>query len=179
VGEGPSALAAGLAFSPEGSAKGLRAWWDGTGETARPETGSCRWRRCGGRSRTMEQMNRYGQMALDHWRKWRPQMLAGIPDPESYFSTLGLEVEQAIDELADRLAGPGSPDEPYLHRVGRLRAARMTAESDMLREMVLLPPEWETDQEPEPDNPWLPMVQHPDDPEWQRDREYWGDSEQP
>jgi hypothetical protein len=125
----------------------------------------------------MGQMNRYGQMAMDHWSKWRPETLAGIPDPETYFSTLGLEVAQAIDELADRIAGPGSPAEPYLDRVGRLGAARMTAESTILREMVLLPPESETEQEPEA--PWLPMVQHPDDPEWQRDREYWGDGEQP
>jgi hypothetical protein len=127
----------------------------------------------------MEQMNRYGQMAMDHWRKWLPNSLAGIPDPETYFSTLGLEVEQAIDELADRLAGPGTPDEPYLHRVGRLGEARMTAESEILREMVLLPPESETDQEPEPEAPWLPMVQHPDDPEWQQDREYWQENGQP
>jgi hypothetical protein len=120
----------------------------------------------------MEDMNRYGRLAMDHWRKWLPETLAGIPDPETYFSTLGLDVAQAIDELADRLAGPGAPEEPYLDRVGRLGAARMTAESEILREMVLLPPEWETEQEPRPDNPWLPMVQHPDDPEWQRDREY-------
>ena len=124
-------------------------------------------------------MNRYGQMALDHWRKWRPETLAGIPDPETYFSTLGLEVEQAIDELADRLAGPGSPEEPYLDRVGRLGAARMTAESTVLREMVLLPPEWETDQEPEPEAGWLPVTQHPDDPEWQRDRDYLQENGQP
>ena len=127
----------------------------------------------------MGQMNRYGQMAMDHWRKWLPNQLAEIPDPEMYFSTLGLEVAQAIDELADRLAGPGTPEETYLHRVGRLGEARMTAESEILREMVLLPPELETDREPEPEAPWLPMVQHPDDPEWQRDREYWGDSGQP
>jgi hypothetical protein len=177
--ERPFMLSAGLGSSGQGSAKGLRAWRAVTGETARPETGSCRWRRCGGRSRTMEHMNRYGQMALNHWRKWLPKSLEGIKDPETYFSTLGLEVAQAIDELADRLAGPGSSDEPYLHRVGRLGEARMTAESEILREMVLLPPESEIDQEPEPEAPWLPVVQHPDDPEWQRDREYWADSEQP
>jgi hypothetical protein len=177
--ERPFVLAAGRGSSPQGSAKGLRAWWAGTGEAARPETGSCRWRRCGGRSRTMEDMNRYGQMALDHWRKWLPNSLAGIPDPDSYFSTLGEEAAQAIDELADRLAGPGTPEEDYLHRVGRLGEARMTAESEILREMVLLPPESGTDQEPEPDNPWLPVVQHWDDPAWRRDREYWGEGEQP
>src|SRR5215472_2024068 len=110
AGERPSTPRTGLAFSPEGSAKGLRAWRGVTGETARPDRASCRWRRCGGRSGTMGQMNRYGQMAMDHWRKWLPNQLAEIPDPEMYFSTLGLEVAQAIDELADRLAGPGSPE---------------------------------------------------------------------
>jgi hypothetical protein len=49
--------------------------------------------------------NPYGQMARQHWAKWRPNELSQIPDPEEFFSRLGLEAEAQIDQLAADLAG--------------------------------------------------------------------------
>lgn len=118
-------------------------------------------------------MNRYGRLAQDHWTKWRPNQLRQIPDPEEYFTTLGEEVEQQVEELAATLAGDDPGGEDYLEKLGRLRMARLNAESQVLAEMVLLPPEpghpqAETDDTPTwpPSTEWLPLVLTPDHPRY-------------
>lgn len=124
-------------------------------------------------------MNRYGQMALQHWSRWPPQRMAGIPDPESFFSTLGLDVAGQIDLLSDRLAGPDRPGETHLQKIGRLREARMTAESDILRQEILLSPEGE-DEDRQPwlaATPWISMTEDPNDPIWQQDMTYLAENE--
>ena len=50
-------------------------------------------------------MNRYGRQAREHWGKWRPHQLSQIPDPEAFFSSLGLQVETQVDLLSRDLAG--------------------------------------------------------------------------
>lgn len=90
-------------------------------------------------------MNRYGTMAHDHWRRWLPARYRTIPDPDSYFSTLGVQVADQIDTLAARIAGPDEPGEGYLAKVDRLRGARRQAEEIILAEQVLLPPETDPD----------------------------------
>jgi hypothetical protein len=117
-------------------------------------------------------VNRYGRLAQQHWAKWRPTELSQIPDPEDFFSTLGLQVEEQIEELATALAGDDPGGEDYLEKLGRLRMARFTAESQVLREMVLLPPEpGHPEAEEEDDTPtwpattdWLPTELTPDHP---------------
>lgn len=120
-------------------------------------------------------MNRYGRLAQQHWAKWRPNQLSQIPDPETFFTDLGQEVETQIESLELALAGEDPGGEDYLHKVGRLRNARMTAESQVLREMVLLEPE---PGHPDAEDPqdrdlppgvigqtdWMPMVLRPGDP---------------
>jgi hypothetical protein len=109
-------------------------------------------------------MNRYGQMAWDHWRQWRPRMLSGIEDPAAFFSTLGQETEKEIDELAHQIAGPDRPGETTLQKTARLREARISAESDLLPLRITLPPE---DEEPEPVSQlgeWVEDRIDPDDP---------------
>ena len=120
-------------------------------------------------------MNRYGRLAQQHWAKWRPNQLSQIPDPETFFTDLGEEVERQIEALEIALAGDDPGGEDYLEKVGRLRTARMTAESQVLREMVLLEPE---PGHPEAEDPqdrdlppgvigqtdWIPMVLRPGDP---------------
>ena len=83
-------------------------------------------------------MNRYGAQALRHWRQSRPQDLAALPDPQRYFTQLGMDVEQAIQTLERELAGPAPAQETYLQRLQRLNMARVTAEGQILRQMVLL-----------------------------------------
>ena len=123
-------------------------------------------------------MNPYGQLAWDHWKTWRPNELSQIPDPVEFFARLGLEVETQVDQVAADLAGDDPPGEDYLAKVGRIRMARATAESQVLRELVLLPaepgdPEYDPSEEQDQltaDGPstteagWLPVVmtsEHP------------------
>lgn len=127
-------------------------------------------------------MNRYGRLAQQHWAKWRPNQLRQIEDPETFFTDLGQEVETQIEALEISLAGDDPGGEEYLQKVGRLRMARVTAESQVLREMVLLEPEPghpDAEDPADPDDPtqerepgvigqtdWMPMVLTPDDPSY-------------
>jgi hypothetical protein len=88
-------------------------------------------------------------MAKNHWEQWLPTRYATISDPDSYFSTLGKEAAQRIEELAADLAGDDQPGEEYLAKAGRLTAARSRAEEIVLAEQVLLVPEPETGQDPQ------------------------------
>ena len=86
----------------------------------------------------MTPMNRYGRLAMSHWQRFDPDRFATIPNPEAYFSTLGQEVEDRIQELARALVGPDPPGESYLEKVGRLNMARLQAEEQVLAELVLI-----------------------------------------
>ena len=113
-------------------------------------------------------MNSYGHRALSHWQQWRPNQLAEITDPETFFTRLGEQVAADISQLATDLAGQDIPGEGYLGKLGRLRMARFTAESQILRESVLLPPEEDEEEEnpPPPDDGWIPIVMDPAHPYW-------------
>ena len=95
-------------------------------------------------------MNRYGRMAMDHWSRWRPQNFQTITDPEQFFQELGETVEDQILSLATALAGPDVPGEGFMGKLGRLNMAKFNAEAQVLREMVLLPPEEEEPEAMEP-----------------------------
>ena len=116
-------------------------------------------------------MNRYGVMAQRHWEQWLPQRYATISEPDSYFSTLGQEVAQRIEELTLELAGDDRPGEEYLAKAGRLTAARSRAEEIVLPERVLLAPEPESSESPEDSSPLpaslaLPEVVDRSHPAW-------------
>jgi len=116
-------------------------------------------------------VNRYGLMAQRHWAQWLPQRYATISEPDSYFSTLGQEVAQRIEELTLELAGDDRPGEEYLAKAGRLTAARSRAEEIVLPERVLLAPEPESSESPEDSSPMptslaLPEVVDRSHPAW-------------
>lgn len=117
-------------------------------------------------------MNRYGKLAWERMQKFQPKVLAGIEDPASYFSSLGEDLEHQVNVLAEQIAGPAWPGETYQQRLGLLREARITAESEILRRVGA--PE---DDEPMPNFPrttdWIPMVgpPDPDDPSYQQEQE--------
>ena len=116
-------------------------------------------------------MNRYGLMAQRHWAQWLPQRYATISEPDSYFSTLGQEVAQQIEELTLELAGDDQPGEEYLAKAGRLTAARSRAEELVLPQRVLLAPEPQTSEDPEgssqpPPSLALPQVMNRSHPAW-------------
>lgn len=85
-------------------------------------------------------MNRYCRLAMEHWQQADPARLAALDDPATFFSTLGDQVEKRVQELQEHLAGPDSPDETYLDKVGRLNAARLQAEEMALTELVWVQP---------------------------------------
>ena len=115
-------------------------------------------------------MNRYGQMARKHWARWLPARCTTIEDPTSFFSDLGNQAEQRIDQLTDRLAGEDPPGEDYLAKAGRLGQARMQAEEIVLAELILLPPEPGTDedQDPPPGTQDRPRIVTRDHPAWEQ-----------
>jgi hypothetical protein len=98
-------------------------------------------------------MNHYGRTAQRHWARWLPGRYARISDPDSFFSALGQEAARRIEDLAAELAGSNPAAENYLARAGRLTAARLQAEEIVLPELILLPPEPEAGEDPEPDQP--------------------------
>ena len=91
-------------------------------------------------------MNRYGTLAMRHWQQTDPARYNTIPDPDAFFTDLGETVETEILALADAIAGPDRPGESYLEKLGRLNSARFDAESEILRELVLIPGPEEPDE---------------------------------
>lgn len=121
-------------------------------------------------------MNRYGKLAWERMRTFQPEVLAGIEDPDSYFLSLGEDLERQINDLAEQIAGQAQRGETYQERLGRLREARITAESETLRH-VGVP---EEDEEPTPNWPgttdWVPVAgpPDPDDPSYRQEQEIRG-----
>lgn len=90
-------------------------------------------------------MNPYGARARNHWQKWLPQRFGQIRDPETFFTMLGEEAEARVEELSQDLAGSDPPGESFEEKLGRLNMAHLNAESEVLKEMVLLEPEPEAE----------------------------------
>jgi hypothetical protein len=86
-------------------------------------------------------MNRYGDMARQHWAQRLPEVYAGTRDHGWFFSVLGDLIAADIDQLADELAGDDPPGEGYLAKVQRLTAARATAHALILSPYLDLPAE--------------------------------------
>lgn len=84
---------------------------------------------------------KYARLAERHWRRWRPNQVAEMQDPSSFFSELGEQAASQIEDLTFDLAGDDPPGETYMSKLGRLEMARVRAESMVLPELVLVPPE--------------------------------------
>lgn len=100
-------------------------------------------------------MNRYGTQAMRHWQQTDPQRFRAIPDKQAFFTALGEEAEQEIEHRAAALAGPDRPGEASREKGGRWNMARFTAESEVVRELVLIPDPTGTDEageEPAPES---------------------------
>lgn len=72
----------------------------------------------------------------EHYARHRATEVAAIADPEGFFDQLGEQISLEVQALADQIAGPSSPSEGYVERLGRLTEAKMTAESAILREYM-------------------------------------------
>lgn len=106
------------------------------------------WRSICGRPPTIleETMNRYGAMAMAHWRRWIPTRFALIGDPDDFFTRLGAQIATQINSTEeDLLATSDLRGLDFMETAGRLTAIRRQAEEIVLSEMVWLEPEPGTD----------------------------------
>lgn len=126
-------------------------------------------------------MNRYGRMAQEHWRRWLPTRYRQIPDPNSFFTTLGQQVEERIVTLSTDIAEDDPPGEGYLDKVGRLNMARLQADEIVLAEQVLLPAEPQADPDEQDHQTaaprgsgadWIPVREDPAHPFWIENHEH-------
>jgi hypothetical protein len=106
-------------------------------------------------------MSGYETRLRNHWLLHRPGELAGMADPDSFFSDLSNQIQTRVEELAELIAGPARPGERYLARLGRLREARISAESDVLGQILTV--EDPLTPWPAPSS-WLTGELDPDDP---------------
>ncbi len=92
----------------------------------------------------------YASRARSYYRDFLPGRYQQIPNPEHFFSDLGTRIEDQVQTAERALAGPDSPGEGFLQKVGRLNMARLrAAELVMAQEVYSIPPE--TEQDPETD----------------------------
>jgi hypothetical protein len=124
-------------------------------------------------------MNQYAAMAQTHWARFLPTRYSQINDPDSYFSILGQEVADEIDDLTQQLTENDAASEDYLSKVGRLNSARQQAREKVLAERVLLAaePGSPMDENTEAQQPpsklhtdWIPVTEDPNHP-WWRDQQ--------
>lgn len=92
-------------------------------------------------------MNRYGRMALDHWRTQRPLALDSLADPDRYFTGLGEQVETQVGDLRDQILGSQRPAEDLESYRLRSYQARRQAEEVVLADLVWTEPEAASDSE--------------------------------
>jgi hypothetical protein len=100
-------------------------------------------------------MNRYGQMALDHNRRHRPDASSQTPDPEAFFAEAGEAIAADVTWLRDEILGPVRPGESLEAYRRRSYQALATAEERILADHHLfqpeLPDETEEDWSDDPD----------------------------
>lgn len=100
-------------------------------------------------------MNRYGQMALDHSRRYRPDSYSQIPNPDEFFAEVGEEIAAAVSRLRDEILGPPRTDEtPESYRL-RSYQALATAEELTLGDHPLFQPDPSEEDEDWSDDPDL------------------------
>ncbi len=113
----------------------------GVGDVWRAETSAttARWpsTSSGVRERTRA-MNTYGRLAQTHWSRWLPTRYAQIPDPESFFTDLGEQIQEQVITTADAISSQQPPEREYLARAGQLNMARLVAEEQVMGEMAYL-----------------------------------------
>jgi len=96
-------------------------------------------------------MDIYGIRALMHVRKYCPTRFFSIPDPVSFFSSLGEQLRDQVMAEEEAIMGPVPPaNQAWLETTGRWNMARLAAEDKVFAEMIYaeFPPEEEQDEAP-------------------------------
>jgi hypothetical protein len=87
-------------------------------------------------------MNRYGILARDHWKTHLLERYRALPDPETFFTDLGEQIQERVDELTE--ARRPQLDTDYMRNLQNLNWAKKEAEDEALRELAFLAPEEES-----------------------------------
>lgn len=111
------------------------------------------WRSTCGEMESPSEMNEYGQMAMDHWQRFRPSQYRQIEDPESHFAALGQEAQERATRIEEDVFRSLPTTRDYLQRIANRNQARSAAREIVLADLIL-PPEAETD--PEETDPEVP-----------------------
>jgi hypothetical protein len=56
-------------------------------------------------------MNKYGRQAQEAWKAASPTRYSQIQNPEEFFTKLGEEAQEQVDELLPKIAPPETEDE--------------------------------------------------------------------
>jgi hypothetical protein len=80
-------------------------------------------------------MNEHGRHAMETMKNHDPESFAQIADPETHFSTLGEEIQQAIWDLSEQLT-PTRGSEPPLEYIGLANMAKLRAREMVYQEMI-------------------------------------------
>jgi len=86
-------------------------------------------------------LDRYARMAHDHMRTYLPGRFSQIDDPEAYFTDLGAQVSDQVEEMWAAMTAQAPPEEGFLERAGRFNRSWMAAEEVVLADLVWLTPE--------------------------------------
>ena len=99
-------------------------------------------------------MNTHGQHAMETMKNHDPETYSQIQNPEEYFSTLGKQIQEQIEELMPQLLPRRTLDQDTMEVVGGINMARFRAREMVYQEMIYssLPPEPEIMENiPQPD----------------------------
>lgn len=88
-------------------------------------------------------MNQYGRRAMRHWQEWLPEKFQELDDPEEFFTELGEQAAEEIDDLSAALdvQYPDRSEVGYMERVAQLSTSRQLAENQVTRDLLLVGPE--------------------------------------
>lgn len=89
-------------------------------------------------------MNRYGTRAMEHWRRYAPDRVAALENPQAFFTDLGAEIASQVSDLSARLeTNPAlrlemtrSSAQTYLQDAARRMTARRIAEEVVMNQLA-------------------------------------------
>ena len=76
---------------------------------------------------------------METWQALAPAAFSQIPEPNKFFSELGMQAHQQWMNLWPQMVDPDEPGEDFFHKAGRITAAKMRAE-EIVRADLLTPP---------------------------------------
>jgi hypothetical protein len=79
-------------------------------------------------------VNHYGRLAMTYWQEHRPDQLEAIGDTETFFGTIGEQIQSAVTAIRDELLARSSPSVTEIE--GASAQATASAEEIVFAEML-------------------------------------------